>query len=74
MKDVGTALRKIVDPSILHVNLDKHSIPPGHLKLGKKIKATIHGKITSVHQDQFGKRAVIDIHKIDHHENSDGID
>jgi hypothetical protein len=68
MKDVGVSLRKIQNPSTIRLNLEKNPIPQEKLKLGKKLKFEILGKITAINQDEFGKSCSIDISKCDHEE------
>lgn len=70
-KNMGVELRKIQEPSMLHVNLEKHPMPSSKMKLGAKIKMTVHGKVHSVHQDQYGKKMGIEVSKLEHKEDSD---
>lgn len=67
-KQMGVELRKIQEPSMIHVNLEKHPMPTSKMKLGAKVKMVIHGKVNSVHQDNYGKKATIEISKMDHGE------
>jgi hypothetical protein len=68
MKEAGVALRKIQNPSIIRLNLEKNPIHQDKLKLGKKLRFEILGKITAINQDEFGKSCSIEISKCDHEE------
>jgi hypothetical protein len=71
MKEVGNALRSVSEPTTLHINLDKFKMPPEHLKLGSKMTLIVQGKVTSSHQDSYGKRLTLEIQTIKHtHENT----
>lgn len=71
-KNMGIELRKIQEPSVVHINLEKHPLPNSKLKLGKKIKMVVHGKVASVHQDQYGKTMKMEISHMDHGEDDNG--
>lgn len=66
MKDVGIAMKSIRPPTELRINLDKHPMPSSHLKLGAKMNLEIKGKVTSVHQDEYGKTCCIEITDLEH--------
>lgn len=66
MKEVGMALKSVRPPTELRVNLDKHPMPPSHLKLGAKMKMMVEGKVTSVHQDEYGKTCCVEISNMEH--------
>ncbi len=70
-KKMGVELRKIQEPSMLHVNLEKHPMPNSKLKLGAKIKMMVHGSVHSVHQDNYGKRMGIEVSKMEHPEDGE---
>lgn len=70
-KEMGNALRAIPNPSTIHINLEKHPISSEKLQLGKKITFKGHGKIQSVHQDKYGKSAIIEVSKMEHDDETD---
>lgn len=71
MKDVGTALRSISQPTCLHINLEKFKMRPEHLKLGAKMTLIVQGKVTASHQDEYGKTLNLEITTIKHGNEAD---
>lgn len=60
-KEVGIALKKIKSPTGLTINLETFKIPSSYLKLGKEMVMKVSGKITFIHQDEYGKTCSLEI-------------
>lgn len=53
-------------PSTVRINLKKHPMPPSHLKLGAVMAMEMKCKVTSVHQDEYGKTMEMEVMEMDH--------
>lgn len=52
-------------PSTVQVNLNKDKMPDSCMKIGCEIEISIKGKVSAVHQDEYGKSMRIDIDSIE---------
>lgn len=65
-KKLETSPEKYVPPTTMHVNLKKHK-GLADVQVGKKVAFKGHGVVRSLHADEMGHTASIDIEHVEKH-------